>query len=130
MDFKFDDMLGKISDFLLNEAKTETVIGKEFQLGEFHCVPVIKVSMGFGSGGGGGEDPKRGHGEGGGAGAGLSVAPIAFLVSKDDKIEVLNVSQSKGLSKMFEKVPDLMDKYFEKRNNNKETDKAEKEEKK
>ena len=115
MKLKFEELLKQISDFLAKEAKTETVIGKEFQLGQFSCVPVIKVGMGFGSGGGEGEDPKKGRGEGAGAGAGSSVDPVAFLVTKGDEISVLPVGQSKGLSKMFEQVPGLMEKYFESR---------------
>ena len=44
----FDEVLGKVTDFLRTEAKTETVIGKEFILGEFTCVPVIRMGLGFG----------------------------------------------------------------------------------
>ncbi|MGB5204796.1 MAG: hypothetical protein WBN63_11455 [Eudoraea sp.] len=47
MELHFEEFLGKITDFIKTEAKTETVVGEQFQLGEFKCVPVIKVGMGF-----------------------------------------------------------------------------------
>ena len=56
MEFQFETMLEKITSFMKSEAKTDTVIGKEFKLGEFSCIPVIRVGMGFGTGGGEGDD--------------------------------------------------------------------------
>ncbi len=70
MELHFEELLGKITDFIKSEAQTKTIIGEQFQLGEFSCVPVIKVGMGFGSGGGEGRDPKKGEGHGGGVGRG------------------------------------------------------------
>ena len=95
MELHFEELLGKITDFIKTEAKTETVVGQQFDLGEFKCVPVIKVGMGFGSGGGEGTERKGSKGEGMGAGAGVGIEPIGFLVSKGDenilKICILSV---------------------------------------
>lgn len=124
MELHFEELLKQVSDFLKSEANTETVIGKEFKLGEFSCVPVIRVGMGFGSGGGEGQDAKQGKGQGAGAGAGIGIEPIAFLVTKDDEISVMHVSQSKGLGKLFEKAPDLIEKYFESQKKEAEKEKA------
>ena len=115
MELHFDELLEKITDFLKSEAQTKTIMGEQFQLGEFSCVPVIRVGMGFGSGGGEGNDPKKGHGEGGGAGAGVTVEPIGFLVSKGDEISFLSAVKSTGFSAVFEKVPDLIEKLTEKK---------------
>jgi uncharacterized spore protein YtfJ len=112
MDFKLEDMLNKVLEQLNSVARTETVIGETFKLGEFTCVPVIKVGMGFGSGGGGSERDNKG-GVGGGAGAGIGLEPIGFLVSKGDEISMISVSRSKGIASIFEKVPDLMEKLIE-----------------
>ncbi len=76
MELHFEELLGKITDFIKSEAKTETVVGSQFELGEFKCVPVIKVGMGFGSGGGEGIEPKGRKGEGVGAGAGVGIEPM------------------------------------------------------
>jgi uncharacterized spore protein YtfJ len=112
MEMNFETMLQRLTEFIQKEAKTETVIGESFQLGEFSCVPVIRLGVGFGSGGGSGDMPKNGKGEGGGAGAGLGIDPIGFLVSKGDQISFVSTRQNTGLSKIFEKVPELIEKLM------------------
>ena len=111
---RFEEMLTQVTDFLKTEAKTETVIGQQFQLGEFTCVPVIRLGMGLGSGGGEGEAPdKQGQGEGGGAGAGLGIEPIGFLVTRGGEISFVSSRTSTGLSKAFERAPELIEKFLE-----------------
>ena len=109
MDLHFDELLGKITDFIKSEAKTDTVVGDQFDLGEFKCVPVIKVGMGFGSGGGEGTEAKGRKGEGMGAGAGVGIEPIGFLVTRGEEISFLAAGKTKGLAAAFEKVPDLIE---------------------
>lgn len=116
MEMKFDEILKQITQFMESEAKTETVIGDAFQLGEFSCIPVIKVGMGFGTGGGEGDAPKQGHGTGGGAGGGMGIEPIGFLVSRGEEISFVSTKTNKGLSAAFEKVPDLLSKLIDSRN--------------
>ena len=114
MEIQFKEMIDQITHFMKTEAKTNTVIGEAFQLGEFSCIPVIRVGMGFGSGGGEGEDPKHGHGEGGGVGAGMGIEPIGFLVSRGESITFVNTRTNTALAAAFEKVPELIEKYMEK----------------
>ena len=111
----FESLLQRLTEFIQKEAKTETVIGEPFKLGDFTCVPVVRVGVGFGSGGGSGDAPKTGKGEGGGAGAGLGIDPIGFLVSKGDQISFISTYQNKGLSAVFEKVPELIEKLMAKK---------------
>jgi uncharacterized spore protein YtfJ len=121
MSTNFNEMLGNITEFLRSEAKTETIIGDQFQLGEFSCVPVMSLGMGFGSASGEGkgkgavkgENEGEGDGIGGGAGGGLSITPIGFLVSREGQISFIHTSTSKGLSAAFEKVPELIEKFME-----------------
>jgi len=120
MNNNLNEILGKLTEFLKSEAKTETVIGAQFQLGEFKCVPVIGVGFGFGAGGGEGNSPKQGQGTGFGGGAGIGMGPLGFLVTRNDQIQFIPTRQSKGLSAAFEKLPDLMDKYFDQKNGKKE----------
>ena len=108
-----DEMLNKVLDHLKTSATTETVIGQQFKLGEFTCVPVIKVSMGFGSGGGEGTAEKQGQGTGGASGGGMQVQPVGFLVTNGNEISLLDVGKSKGIAGIFDKVPDLMEKIME-----------------
>lgn len=115
MELHFEELLGKITDFMKSEIKTDTVIGEPFELGEFKCVPVIKVGMGFGSGGGEGTEAKGRRGEGMGAGGGVGIEPIGFLVSRKDEISFLAAGKTHGLSALFEKVPDLIEKMAKNR---------------
>ncbi|MCB9284947.1 MAG: GerW family sporulation protein [Lewinellaceae bacterium] len=110
-----DEVLGKVTDFIKNEVKTEAIIGQPFKLGEFDCVPVIRVGIGFGSGEMEGEAPKTGHGDLGGAGAGLGMEPLGFLVSRGEEITFVNTKLNKGITAAFEKVPELIERYMESR---------------
>ena len=121
MNTQFDEVISKVTEFLKDEAKTETVVGNQFKLGEFTCVPVIRLGLGFGFGGGEGEgdNPKtgKGKGEGSGAGAGTGIEPLGFLVTRGDEISFISTKSNKGLSALIEKAPDLLSKYFEKKEN-------------
>jgi uncharacterized spore protein YtfJ len=119
-----DDMLGKLSDFLKSEAKTETIIGQQFQLGEFTCVPVMSVGLGLGSGGGEGKGKGKGPGDTKGAGegegfgalgaAGVGMGPVGFLVARGETIDFIPTRSSKGLNTLLEKAPGIVEKIFDK----------------
>lgn len=115
-----NDLLGKMTDFLKSEAKTETIIGQQFKLGEFTCVPVMSVGLGFGGGGGEGKgksakrNEDEGEGIGAGGGAGLGMGPVGFLVTKGSEIQFIPTRTSKGLGATFEKIPDLLEKFLNK----------------
>ena len=119
MEMNFETLLERLTDFIQREVKTETVIGEPFKLGEFTCVPVVRVGIGFGSGGGHGDSTKTGKGEGGGAGGGIGIDPIGFLVTKENEISFINTHQSK--SGIFEKVPDLIEKLMKRKDKEKAT---------
>jgi uncharacterized spore protein YtfJ len=123
MAFNLDETVKQLTEFLRSEAKTETVIGQSFQLGEFTCVPIVKFGVGLGYGGGEGQGsaPGKGNGggTGGGAGGGTGIEPIGFLVTRGDQISFLPTRSSKGLGAAFEKVPDLLEKFLEKKNQQK-----------
>jgi len=116
MNTQFEEVITKVTEFLKGEAKTETVVGSQFQLGEFTCVPVIRVGLGFGFGGGEGEGdaPKngKGKGEGTGAGAGTGIDPVGFLVTRGGEINFISTKSNKGLNALLEKTPDILSKYF------------------
>lgn len=114
-----NEVLGTMTEFLKSEAKTETIIGQQFKLGEFTCVPVMSVGLGFGGGGGEGKGAAKnsgeGEGTGAGAGAGMGMGPVGFLVTRGDDIQFIPTRSSKGMSAVFEKVPDLIDKFMDKK---------------
>ncbi len=109
MELHFEELLKQVTDFIKNEAKTETVVGQTFELGEFKCVPVIKVGLGFGSGGGEGFEKKDLKSEGMGAGVGVGIEPIGFLVTKGENISFLEAGKTHGLAAMFEKMPEVIE---------------------
>jgi len=119
MAINLEDSVKQLTDFLKTEAKTETVVGQSFPLGEFTCVPVIKFGIGLGYGGGEGlagkNEKMSGEGTGAGAGGGVGVVPIGFLVTRNDQISFISTHVSKGLGAAFEKVPDLIGKMLEKK---------------
>ena len=71
MNTNIKDVADSLTNFLKDEANTGTIVGKEFKLGEFTCVPVMRIGMGLGYGGGEGHEEKKikagGEGVGGGA---------------------------------------------------------------
>lgn len=134
MDINIEALLDKVSGHVKDLARTETVLGEEFKIGEFTCRPVIKVGTGFGSGMGSGEEPKKKSlGSGGGAAAGIGVTPLGFLVTKGGDISFIPVDKKTALSTLFEKVPDLVEKLAEmktgKQEKTEKEDKGEKQEK-
>jgi uncharacterized spore protein YtfJ len=119
MSLTLDETVQKLTDFLKTEAKTETVIGQSFQLGEFTCVPVIKFGIGMGYGGGEGHGGKEGKGNGEGtgvgAGGGIGVEPMGFLATRGSEISFIPTRTGRGLSAIFEKVPDMIEKMMSKK---------------
>lgn len=114
-----NDLLGKITEFLKSEAKTETIIGQQFKLGEFTCVPVMSVGLGFGGGvgeaKGNAKTVAEGETVGTGAAAGVGMGAIGFLVSKGNEIQFISTQSSKGLGAALEKLPDLIEKFMDKK---------------
>lgn len=117
METHIEDLVGKVTEFLKTEAKTDTIIGSQFSLGEFTCVPVMSIGMGFGAAGGEGKGdaPKEGKGEGhgAGAGAGMGIGPVGFLVSRGEQIQFIPATNPKGFSAAVEKIPGLVDKFMD-----------------
>ena len=109
-----NEVLEKVTEFLKSEAKTETVIGQQFKLGEFDCVPVMSVGIGFGGGQGQGKEGTKGEGTGAGGAAGLGMGPVGFLVTKGNDIQFIPVRSASGLNAAFEKLPGLLEKFLDK----------------
>lgn len=128
MEINVEALLDKVSEQVKTLARTETILGDEFTLGEFVVRPVIKVGTGFGSGTGSGTDPKsKQSGTGGGAGAGIGISPVGFLVAKGGEISFISSDKKSGLSSLFDKIPDLVEKMAEMKKQEKGESKQEKE---
>lgn len=125
MEQNIEQLMMQMAEKLETFAKTETVIGEEFKLGDFVCKPVIKVGLGFGGGSGDGDtDKKSDIKKGSGGMAGIGITPIGFLVSRGDEISFVSADRKKGLSAVFEKMPEMMDRMMAmKEKKDKETEK-------
>jgi uncharacterized spore protein YtfJ len=119
MEMNFGETFDKMLEQLRLMANTESVVGEPLKIGDFTCIPVIKMGVGFGGGGGtGGKETEtrkgKAKGDGGGAGAGIGISPIGFLVSRGKEISFLSITDKKStLETIFDKVPDLLDKVME-----------------
>lgn len=112
MSMSVDDLIKTLLGEFQQIVKTETVVGEPMTVGEVTIIPVSKVSFGFGAGGGGGESGKKGGGSGTGGGATLE--PLAFLVVRDGKVQILPLKEKEGtVEKILELVPDLYSKVRE-----------------
>ena len=113
-----NDMIETMTDFLKTEAKTETIIGQQFKLGDFTCLPVMSIGLGFGGGGGEGKGHSKaageGEGTGSGGGAGMGMGPVGFLVTRGNEIQFIPTRTTKGLNAAFEKIPGLLEKFMSK----------------
>jgi len=87
-------------------AQAETVVGKAVSAPDGSViVPICKVTVGFGAGG----STKDGK-ENVGTGAAASIVPMAFLVLKDGKADLVPLDKtSHQFSKIIDLVPDLLD---------------------
>lgn len=131
MEINVEELLNKASEQARSFARTDIVVGEEFQMGEFTCKPVIKIGTGFGSGMGVGDQVKGSKkGEGGGAGAAIGVIPVGFLATKGDEISFIPADKKSGLSGLMEKVPDLVEKIVEIKEKKEDKEKKEEEKKK
>ncbi len=130
MDIKIDELLDKLSGHVKTLASTETILGDEFTLGEYSCRPVIKVGTGYGSAAGDGTDPKsKNKGVGAGAAAGIGITPVGFLVARGEEISFIPSDKRSALSAILEKVPDLVEKVAEMKNQEDKNVKEEKDKK-
>ena len=88
--------------------KTKTVVGEAMKVGDATIVPVSKITIGFAAGGGK-KDSKNGSGEGTGGGA--TIEPLAFFVSRGDKVEIVTIKKEDvGLGRIIDLVPQIVDK--------------------
>lgn len=109
-----ESIIKTLLEELKNIARTETVIGKEFQAGEFTLIPVSRVTLGASAGGcSGGLRPETKR-EGGGGGGGVKIDPIAFIAIKGGEISFHGIRKGGTLERVLERIPEIAEKIMEK----------------
>jgi uncharacterized spore protein YtfJ len=105
------DILQGLIGELKTLAKTETIVGSPFSVGEFTVVPISRVSLGVGAGGGtGGDDKKGASGEGGGGGGGIRISPVALVAVRGAELNVHTLGRGAAFTHTVEKMPELVEK--------------------
>ena len=100
-----EDLIRTVMTEFRQIVKAETVVGEPIEIGGTVVVPVSRISFGFGAGGGADKSDGGGSGTGGGA----SVEPLAFVVIRDGKAQILPVQEKEGSIKgLLDLAPDLL----------------------
>jgi uncharacterized spore protein YtfJ len=111
------DLIGELKSL----AKTETIVGAPVPAGEFTIIPISRVSLGVGAGGGAGETEKKSSaGEGGGGGGGIRVLPVALVAIRGGELHVHMLGRTGPLMHSIERMPEMLEKAFERWQSRKE----------
>ena len=97
----------KLKDFITSK----TVVGEEIKVGKLTLIPIIEVTFGMGSGTGGGKYANDQEGSGEGIGLGVKAKPSAFIVIKEEEVELLSLHKPGSLEKLIEKFPEIIEKF-------------------
>jgi len=105
------ETLETVLEKVRNLVQAESVIGAPIQAPDGSTiVPVCRITVGFGGGG-----TSNSGKEGVGTGAGAVITPVAFLVLRADKVEILPMDRdSWQFGKIVDFLPDLVDKFRKK----------------
>ncbi len=102
-----EDLIKTMMQEFRQITKAETVVGEPITAGGTVVVPVSKVSLGFGAGGG----SDKADGSGSGTAGGASLEPVAFVVIKDGKAQILPIAEKEGsLKGLLDMAPDILKK--------------------
>lgn len=132
---KVNQMIDVISNQLLAAGNSDVAVGEPLQLGPYRIIVLARTSVGLGAGGGEGEGVGAPHGHhrrpgkegggarvelelavagkgsGGGGGGGVKVRPVGVVAIGPEGVKVIPVPDKPGiLDKLFEKIPDLVEK--------------------
>lgn len=93
-----------------NFITTKTVVGEAITVGETIILPLVDVS--FGVAAGAFLDDKKNNGAGG---MGGKISPSAILVISNGATKLVNVRNQDAITKILDMVPDLMDRFGNKK---------------
>ena len=96
---------------------TKTVVGEATKIGDTIILPLVDVT--FGVGAGSGNNTTKGSGSGVG-GIGGKMTPSAVIVIQNGSVKLVNVKNQDTVTKVLDMVPDMVDKFIEKKNKSKD----------
>ncbi len=97
-----------------NFITTKTVVGDAVKFDDGTIIlPLVEVSFGVGAGAFAGNNKNNA-----GGGMGGKITPSSVLVIQNGSSKVVNVREKDGISKILDMVPDVINKFSKKKNNN------------
>lgn len=110
MNNEFSSVMESLLKGVDSVLSTKTVVGEAKEFGDTIILPLVDVAFGIGAGGSA-ADKKDG------AGGGLTgkMSPSAVLVIKDGHTKLVNVKNQDTLTKILDMVPDIVDKFSNKK---------------
>lgn len=96
---------------------TKTVVGDAIHIGDTIILPLVDVS--FGVAAGAFSQDKKNNGAGG---MGGKIMPSAVLVIQNGTTKLVNIKNQDGITKVLDMVPDFVNKFTSKHNENKESE--------
>lgn len=91
---------------------SKTVVGDAIHIGDTIILPLVDVSFGVGAGA-----FAKDHSNNAGGGLGGRIQPSAVLVIQNGTTRLVNVKNQDGITKILDMVPEFVDKFTKKENN-------------
>lgn len=117
MESNFKKTVDSLFTGMENFLSTKTVVGEAINVNDTIILPLVDVSFGVGAGASDGLKEKAPGGVGGG-GLGAKISPSAVLVIQNGHTKLVNVKNQDSLTKIIDMVPDIMDKFTKKDDDN------------
>lgn len=89
-----------------------TVVGEPVIVGDTTIIPLSDVTIGCGAGA-----DNSSHKDAGLGGFSAKLSPNAVLIVRGNNVKVVNIKTQDAVSKLVDLVPDIMDRFAERRGN-------------
>ena len=106
MNNNFSEVVSSLLSGVDNFLSTKTVVGQATQIGDTIILPLVDVTFGVGAGAAAGEQKNSGFG-----GITGKMSPSAVLVIKNGQTKLVNVRNQDAVTKIIDRIPDLVDKF-------------------
>ena len=109
---RFKDTVSALFQGMDQVVSSKTVVGDPITVKDMVLIPLVDVTFGLGAGASNGEKKDKGMG-----GLGGKITPSAVLVIKDNTTRLVNIRNQDTMTKLFDMVPDLLDRLKERKEN-------------
>lgn len=116
---KFDATVSSLFKGMDGFLSAKTVVGEAITINDTIILPLVDVSFGIAAGAGNNADKNKAAG-----GMGGKMSPSAVLVIHDGITRLVNVKNQDTVSKLIDMVPEVIEKFKKKDNEDPEVEKA------